>query len=120
MFLGVAILVPIAFYLWISSKKSFDWLRFHSKYTGEPVLYFHFNKPDEKTFSIYIKKLVSLIKTIEEKEQENIESNEVSVTNKIKEFAQLRDKGLISEEEYQISKKKLLNQIDNPEKQIGF
>lgn len=122
MFLGVAILAPVSYYLWVNGKQGYDWLIFFNKFSGEPVLYFHHNLPNEHDFATFINEFMKRIKAKQSGQVEESQVFENSIGQQIQEFAKLKKQGALTEEEFIEAKKTLLKQLKDSASatKIGF
>ena len=94
--------------------RNYDLLIFRNPMTGGQLV-LHYNVPNEKEFSEFLKKLQDSIKKHPYVSPAQIPSK----TAELREFAQLRDEGVITSEEFEETKRKLLSTI-NTSSNMGF
>ena len=94
--------------------RSYDVLVFRNPNTGGQLI-FHYNVPNEKEFSEFITKLKDTIK----KSPYVAYGLTPTKTAELREFARLRDDGIITNEEFEEVKRKLLSNI-NASSSMGF
>jgi len=95
-------------------RRSYDVIIFHNPTTGGQLV-LHYNVPNEKEFSEFVKKLQDSIKKHPYVSPAQIPSQ----TAELREFARLRDEGVITSEEFEETKRKLLSTI-NTSSTMGF
>ena len=127
LFLGVAILLPISYYLWVNGKKSYDLLIFFNRFSGEPAVGFHYNLPNAPEFKAFMRQLIKLIPTEESSSEEVLPTEssqfrDMPIPQQLQQLAQLKENGTLTEEEFGKAKKHLLAQLnDSPsQRKIGF
>ena len=92
----------------------FDWIIFRKPMTGGQIVFYN-NLPNEKTFADFISAL-----TTEIKKYPAVRINkESTMSAELREFARLRDEGVLTNEEFEEAKRKLLMKI-NASSDIGF
>ena len=94
--------------------RNYDLFIFRNPMTGGQLV-LHYNVPDEKKFSEFVKKLQDSIKKCPYVPPSQIPSK----TAELREFARLRDEGIITSEEFEETKQKLLSNI-NSSSNMGF
>ncbi|MDB6152939.1 MAG: hypothetical protein JWL90_1392 [Chthoniobacteraceae bacterium] len=96
---------------------SYDVLTFFNRFSGQSVFNLFYDKPTPEAFKPFI---AALIKQTKRVQAETAEAENVSIPNQIQGFARLRDQGILTAEEFQTVKSRLLATIDQGTGRIGF
>ena len=98
----------------VKNHKSYDVVIFRSPTTGQQLV-LHNNVPNEKEFSSFVETLKATIKKFPA-----IPLGQANTTiAELREFARLRDDGILNNEEFEEAKRKLLASLNSSAK-IGF
>lgn len=110
--------VPVlisAFRMW---KDSFDIVVFFNRFNGEPVFNLFHAKPNPEEFRAFVGEITKRIKQAGLESEKPEDSS--SIPQQIQGFARLRDQGILTQEEFDKIKARLLGSLENEPKRIGF
>ena len=98
-------------------QASFDLLVFYNRFTSQPAFNLFYEKPNPTAFKDFVAYLVDRIKRCQ---MDISAKQEPSVPTQIEAFARLHKQGIITEDQFDDARRKLLETMTAESKRIGF
>jgi hypothetical protein len=115
--LSVLFLMPTALAVSRMLRGTYDLLVFHNRFNGQPVFNLFHDCPTAEACQSFVSELVKRIKL---KALDVPMADPNSIPNQLQGFARLRDQAILSEEEFQSIKSRLLQSVSDAPGKLGF
>ena len=110
-------LFPTALAVFRMWRGTYDVVIFHNRFNGQPVFNLFHDCPTAETCQGFVSELVKRIKL---KALDAPETDPASIPSQLQGFARLRDQAILSEEEFQSIKSRLLRNVSEGPGKLGF
>ncbi len=113
----VLFLFPTSVAVFRMWRGTYDLLIFHNRFNGQPVFNIFHDCPTAETCQGFVSELVKRIKL---KGLDAPQADPTSIPSQLQGFARLRDQAILSEEEFQSIKSRLLQSVSDAPGKLGF
>ena len=110
-------LIPFGFSLFQTWRLTYDITTFYYKSSNQIAFTVFTDKPDTETFKTFMATLVKQIKSIQTKDEGHSSD---SVAAQLQSFAKLKEQGILTDEEFQSIKTRLIAAVAPPSGPVGF
>lgn len=110
-------LFPTALAVFRMWRGTYDLLIFYNRFNGQPVFNMFHDCPTSEACQGFVSELVKRIKL---KALDAPLADPTSIPNQLQGFARLRDQAILSEEEFQSIKSRLLQRVSDAPAKLGF
>jgi hypothetical protein len=115
--LATLFLLPTSLAVSRMLRGTYDLLVFHNRFNGQPVFNMFHDCPTVEACQGFVSELVKRIKL---KGLDAAQADPNSIPNQLQGFARLRDQAILSEEEFQSIKSRLLQSVSEAPGKLGF
>jgi len=115
--LGFLVLLPFGFSIYRIWRFTYDITSFYYKSSGQVAVSLFTNKPDIQTFEGFRNHLIKQIKATADSDTQH---NSDSIAAQLQSFAKLKEQGIVTDEEFQNIKARLLSTVTSAPGTVGF